>query len=134
MSTQYKSYKFRIYPTPEQEQYFTQCFGAKRFIYNHFLWENKTRFQNKEKLGRGVEQWTCPECNTFHDRDINAAINIRNQGQTDLYDQIIPKQQGNWDQEIPAVLQKLIDKIERSSEHNSGVNQGSKQVNQLNIG
>jgi len=87
-----------------------------------------------EKLGRGVEQWTCPECNTFHDRDINAAINIRNQGQTDLYDQIIPKQQGNWDQEIPAVLQKLIDKIERSSEHNSGVNQGSKQVNQLNIG
>lgn len=27
-----------------------------------------------------VEAWTCPECGTRHDRDLNAAINIRNKG------------------------------------------------------
>ena len=27
-----------------------------------------------------VEEWTCPECGIHHDRDVNAAINIRNKG------------------------------------------------------
>lgn len=32
-----KGYKFRLYPTPEQEKYLASCFGCSRFVYNHFL-------------------------------------------------------------------------------------------------
>ena len=27
-----------------------------------------------------IYKWKCPNCNTYHDRDINAAINIKNEG------------------------------------------------------
>lgn len=32
-----------------------------------------------DKLPLSVRYWTCPNCNTTHDRDINASINILNQ-------------------------------------------------------
>lgn len=40
---------------------------------------SKCGYQHHD-LGIGVGKWVCPECKTFHDRDINAAINIRDEG------------------------------------------------------
>ena len=35
---------------------------------------------SEEKIVLGQEEWTCPNCGTYHIRDINAAINIKNKG------------------------------------------------------
>jgi putative transposase len=37
---------------------------------------NNCGYYNRD-LTLKVREWFCPECNTFHDRDVNAAINIK---------------------------------------------------------
>jgi transposase len=37
----YKSFKFRLYPTKEQEILLSKHFGACRFVFNHYLNERK---------------------------------------------------------------------------------------------
>jgi putative transposase len=43
-------YKYRVYPTPDQEQQMTSVGGSVRFLYNHFLKLNIDTYQQTKKF------------------------------------------------------------------------------------
>lgn len=49
MKVIHKSYKFRLYPTKEQEVLLAKHFGSCRFIYNHYLNERKNAYLNNKQ-------------------------------------------------------------------------------------
>lgn len=67
-----------------------------------------------ESLDLKVRDWICPVCESHHNRDLNAAINIKNFGQMDCYNKIIHSVETIELGIIPKSLQKFTTKIERS--------------------
>ncbi|WP_252177565.1 transposase [Endozoicomonas sp. 4G] len=46
-----RAYRYRFYPTPEQEQLLAQTFGCVRFVYNHILrWRTDEYYKNGKKV------------------------------------------------------------------------------------
>lgn len=50
------SYRFRIYPTEEQEELMTKTFGSCRYVFNYFLNRRKTTYN---ETGRGLSFKEC---------------------------------------------------------------------------
>ncbi len=46
----YLAYKFRIYPTKQQERQFRKQLGCNRWVWNHMLGKNNERYKVEKKF------------------------------------------------------------------------------------
>jgi len=80
-------YRFKEMLRYKAEWYGNHIVEIDRFFPSSKLCNNCGYKNNDLKLSQ--REWTCSECGTHHDRDLNAAINILNEGKR-LYKEIIP--------------------------------------------
>ena len=52
MGKDYRAYRFRMYPGPDQEEQMAKTFGCCRFIHNHMLEDKIREYNEKGKLAR----------------------------------------------------------------------------------
>ncbi|SDK19697.1 helix-turn-helix domain-containing protein, partial [Alkalibacterium thalassium] len=45
-----KAYKYRLYPNEEQKNYFANCFGCARFIYNQMLSDKIDHYKETKQM------------------------------------------------------------------------------------
>ena len=67
--------------------YKAKWYGKNVLKVNRFFASSKTCshcHHKLESLPLSVRHWTCPSCQTHHDRDINASNNIRSQALADV--------------------------------------------------
>lgn len=71
-----------MYQVRQQLEYKAEATGAKVIVVDRWFASSKTCSACGEKvkeLPLSVRQWACPSCGAEHERDGNAAINIRNE-------------------------------------------------------
>ena len=65
-------------------QYKLEEMGKKLVKVDKFFASSQTchvcGYKNIKTKNLSVRVWDCPECGTHHGRDVNAAINIKNEG------------------------------------------------------
>lgn len=69
-------YEFR-----RQLEYKSGIYGGTVVVADRWFTSSKTCSDcghRLEALPLSMRHWVCPECGTYHDRDVNAAINLRN--------------------------------------------------------
>ncbi|MDR2624604.1 MAG: transposase [Methanobrevibacter sp.] len=69
-----------------QLEYKSNCYGSKFALVDEKYTSStcSTCGYQLEKIGLDVRSWTCDHCGSAHDRDINAALNIRTVGATGI--------------------------------------------------
>jgi putative transposase len=78
-----KTFRYRAYPTPEQQTLLAKHFGAKRFVYNYFLNERKSLYlKNKTTLNyydnakslTALKQTECEWMKEINSQSLQAAL------------------------------------------------------------
>ena len=62
-----------------QLEYKSDWYGRELIVVDRFFPSSKTCHEcgsYQEKMPLNIREWTCPDCGTIHDRDVNAAKNV----------------------------------------------------------